>query len=221
MNVIDLNQDAPPTLLFVEEARRQSNVCCFCMNRISTGSPFLRFSLRTHSQSTIHLTESCLVNYNHLYLPTDPLSVRFEEHFRQIDRRRIMATLILNLPEYADRRSRTAQLHPLEPRRPRGARVSEYIRVRRGHTSSATSRREPLTEPPISCGLSRTALEMLQEKRAKGEDCAICLSEMPSGTNVLQLPCGHEYHIKCIKRWLLLNNSCPVDRKNIIQGLLR
>ena len=33
------------------------------------------------------------------------------------------------------------------------------------------------------------------------EECAICLSEMGAGDLVLQLPCGHEFHLACFEGW--------------------
>ncbi|AGO10557.1 AaceriABR104Wp [[Ashbya] aceris (nom. inval.)] len=46
------------------------------------------------------------------------------------------------------------------------------------------------------------------------DECSICWESMPSGVGRL-MPCGHEYHLSCIRKWFHLrtgNKSCPVCR---------
>ena len=48
------------------------------------------------------------------------------------------------------------------------------------------------------------------------KECSICLTSILSRTsrNSRTLPCGHNFHIKCINRWKRTGNStCPVCRK--------
>ncbi|KAL0701670.1 hypothetical protein Bca4012_057792 [Brassica carinata] len=40
--------------------------------------------------------------------------------------------------------------------------------------------------------------------------CSICQEEYEAKDEVGKLPCGHRYHIHCVKQWLLRKNSCPV-----------
>ncbi|XP_056849495.1 E3 ubiquitin-protein ligase MBR1 isoform X2 [Raphanus sativus] len=40
--------------------------------------------------------------------------------------------------------------------------------------------------------------------------CSICQEEYEAKDEVGKLPCGHRYHIICVKQWLLRKNSCPV-----------
>jgi len=44
--------------------------------------------------------------------------------------------------------------------------------------------------------------------------CAVCLS---SGEDTLLLPCSHQFHGKCILRWVDQNFSCPLCRQEIAQ----
>ncbi|KAM3340178.1 E3 ubiquitin-protein ligase MPSR1-like [Capsicum galapagoense] len=44
------------------------------------------------------------------------------------------------------------------------------------------------------------------------ETCAICLSEFEHEKVIGSLQCGHEYHVGCIKQWLLMKKDCPVCR---------
>ena len=44
--------------------------------------------------------------------------------------------------------------------------------------------------------------------------CSICIGAVQHG---FLLECGHSFHNKCITRWLLKNETCPVCRKQIIE----
>ncbi|XAR60818.1 hypothetical protein NMG60_11034337 [Bertholletia excelsa] len=45
-------------------------------------------------------------------------------------------------------------------------------------------------------------------------ECPICLGEFVEGEKVRVLPgCKHEFHVKCIDRWLVSHSSCPTCRK--------
>lgn len=59
------------------------------------------------------------------------------------------------------------------------------------------------------------------KKMKKDSDCPICGNEFASDTHPLlvRLPC-HETHIfdlECIRPWLLLNGTCPLDRVDLAQ----
>lgn len=45
--------------------------------------------------------------------------------------------------------------------------------------------------------------------------CCICLTDMEEGVEVRQLPCMHYFHKDCIDQWLLVNKTCPVDKRAI------
>lgn len=55
---------------------------------------------------------------------------------------------------------------------------------------------------------------IVNKEHQKQEDlvCAICKDLLPSGTEVIQLPCFHLYHQTCILPWLSARNSCPLCR---------
>nr|GMD84141.1 probable E3 ubiquitin-protein ligase HIP1 [Ipomoea batatas] len=40
--------------------------------------------------------------------------------------------------------------------------------------------------------------------------CVICQNGYEDKENIGRLECGHEYHVDCIKKWLIVKNSCPV-----------
>ncbi|KAK8832557.1 hypothetical protein WA577_004818 [Blastocystis sp. JDR] len=40
--------------------------------------------------------------------------------------------------------------------------------------------------------------------------CPICLEDYLGNCVTTLLPCGHRFHLCCIKKWLHLNHTCPV-----------
>jgi len=52
-------------------------------------------------------------------------------------------------------------------------------------------------------------------------ECAICLCEPAAGETVTTLPCGHEFHARCIKKWLdsSLEGVCPLCKRAALPGL--
>ncbi|KAK9150322.1 hypothetical protein Syun_008631 [Stephania yunnanensis] len=47
----------------------------------------------------------------------------------------------------------------------------------------------------------------------EGESCSICMDEYVVDKKVGSLSCRHEFHIDCIKDWLLQKNTCPICRR--------
>ena len=43
-------------------------------------------------------------------------------------------------------------------------------------------------------------------------DCSICFDAIAATTGSATLSCGHQYHLGCIARWLMTNESCPYCR---------
>ncbi|KAJ8624134.1 hypothetical protein MRB53_032664 [Persea americana] len=43
--------------------------------------------------------------------------------------------------------------------------------------------------------------------------CVVCQAEYEENDNIGILGCGHEYHVDCIKQWLLLKNLCPMCKR--------
>lgn len=37
----------------------------------------------------------------------------------------------------------------------------------------------------------------------------VCLSDFQEGDEVVRLPCGHNFHDNCVRRWLWHHKQCP------------
>ena len=48
-------------------------------------------------------------------------------------------------------------------------------------------------------------------------DCSICLNAIKKETGETKLSCGHSFHIGCIGRWILKNESCPCCRTEMCE----
>ncbi|CAJ2664579.1 unnamed protein product [Trifolium pratense] len=73
-----------------------------------------------------------------------------------------------------------------------------------------------------SRGLSGDSLDKLPHhmilKDMKAEDtfCAICLQDIEVGEIARSLPrCDHTFHLICVDKWLVKNDSCPICRQNV------
>ncbi|CAH1225979.1 RLIM [Branchiostoma lanceolatum] len=56
-----------------------------------------------------------------------------------------------------------------------------------------------------------------QRLAAEGNEtsCTICMVEYKTGNKLRRMPCAHEFHSKCVDRWLKQNGSCPVCRQQV------
>ncbi|RAL38128.1 hypothetical protein DM860_000822 [Cuscuta australis] len=46
--------------------------------------------------------------------------------------------------------------------------------------------------------------------------CVICQHEYKDQENIGIVECGHEYHADCIKKWLVVKNSCPICKSSAL-----
>lgn len=53
-------------------------------------------------------------------------------------------------------------------------------------------------------------LRFSRGSRADDANCAVCLIEFSEGVFVRTLPCGHDFHRRCIDKWLQRNKRCPL-----------
>lgn len=48
------------------------------------------------------------------------------------------------------------------------------------------------------------------------DSCAVCLDQFHKNQCLRVLPCGHEFHRDCVDRWLLLQQTCPLCKHNVL-----
>lgn len=48
------------------------------------------------------------------------------------------------------------------------------------------------------------------DDRSKHSICSICTSEIRNGDKIGDLHCSHQFHIGCLKEWIIRRNSCPL-----------
>lgn len=87
--------------------------------------------------------------------------------------------------------------------------------------NSSTSSGSGLAEETITRHLQASAAQEKSGRNRQGEDqesdiCAICLDEYDEYKKMGRLECGHGYHAKCIKTWLLRKNVCPMCKATAI-----
>ena len=64
-----------------------------------------------------------------------------------------------------------------------------------------------------------------KRKRYKGRqiECVVCLEEYVDGeSQVMSLPCGHEFHAECITPWLVTRRrTCPICKGDVVRSMAR
>jgi hypothetical protein len=73
-------------------------------------------------------------------------------------------------------------------------------------------------------GLEKVSYSKLIPKSEKvkhnnNNECSVCIHEYKIGEFKRKLICGHEYHKKCIDKWLKDCITCPICRKEIKTSL--
>jgi len=58
-----------------------------------------------------------------------------------------------------------------------------------------------------------------RSKRVINSSCPICLEFFEENKKIMLLPCEHGFHSKCIGRWIVKSDSCPICRQSILDKL--
>ena len=56
---------------------------------------------------------------------------------------------------------------------------------------------------------------VLQKRPNPPVSCDVCFTEFTKGSELITLPCMHQFHSDCIERWLREKSICPIDRKEV------
>lgn len=76
--------------------------------------------------------------------------------------------------------------------------------------------------PAKTRGLTKTELDLVpsfrfskETSKATNTKCVICMSEYANREKLRRLPCTHDFHAKCIDKWLKSNITCPICRDEV------
>ncbi|KAL3745982.1 hypothetical protein ACJRO7_014996 [Eucalyptus globulus] len=71
----------------------------------------------------------------------------------------------------------------------------------------------------VTRGVSRGTIEKLERKSYSvgeaDECCSICLEVLDEKYKVMEIPCSHLWHNRCVVKWLERNNSRPLCRGKV------
>ncbi|KAK2180426.1 hypothetical protein NP493_443g02039 [Ridgeia piscesae] len=76
------------------------------------------------------------------------------------------------------------------------------------------------------CGLLKTDIDQLpcyrfnadvQRSSLDQTSCVVCMCDFESRQLLRVLPCSHEFHGKCVDKWLKTNRTCPICRADASQ----
>lgn len=70
-----------------------------------------------------------------------------------------------------------------------------------------------ITVPQVT--LQKTKLT--KKDKSVGETCAICIEDMKAGRHIYTLGCDHVFHVRCLKKWMKEQNTCPNCRAQLTQ----
>eukprot|EP01053_Blabericola_migrator_P005907 Blabericola_migrator_1__5906@NODE_298_length_10203_cov_353_110695_g245_i0_p2_GENE_NODE_298_length_10203_cov_353_110695_g245_i0NODE_298_length_10203_cov_353_110695_g245_i0_p2_ORF_typecomplete_len571_score113_10zfRING_2/PF13639_6/1_1e10zfrbx1/PF12678_7/9_6e08zfC3HC4_3/PF13920_6/8_5e07zfC3HC4/PF00097_25/6_9e03zfC3HC4/PF00097_25/7_1e07zfC3HC4_2/PF13923_6/3e06zfRING_5/PF14634_6/4_4e05zfRING_11/PF17123_5/0_00063zfANAPC11/PF12861_7/0_0014ProkRING_4/PF14447_6/0_00088zfC3H2C3/PF17122_5/0_003zfRING_UBOX/P len=81
------------------------------------------------------------------------------------------------------------------------------------------------TEPDRERRVMRICQRYVVEGLPDGFYCSVCLTgegndPRPDTPGIVQLPCGHQYHYRCVINWFRRSLSCPLCKRNLESDML-
>ncbi|BAH92849.1 Os04g0648800 [Oryza sativa Japonica Group] len=80
----------------------------------------------------------------------------------------------------------------------------------------------------VSTGLSEEEVTKLLKQRkfsswrleasVEEEPCCICQEEYVDGDDLGTLDCGHDFHVGCVRQWLVVKNTCPICKNTALKS---
>merc|ERR1719221_83370 len=67
----------------------------------------------------------------------------------------------------------------------------------------------------ISLTMDMRFPDATDEEIEQNEHCVICRDSLFEGAKPKKLPCGHIFHIDCLRSWLVMQQTCPTCRAEI------
>uniref|UniRef100_A0A1I8JAW1 RING-type domain-containing protein n=2 Tax=Macrostomum lignano TaxID=282301 RepID=A0A1I8JAW1_9PLAT len=101
------------------------------------------------------------------------------------------------------------------------------------HPTRPEGRQQPPPPPPppppprqqaAPMSFQQTAASMAYQHQhhltgaASSSSCVVCMCDFEPRQQLRSLACGHEFHVRCVDRWLRHNRTCPVCRADAAKG---
>ncbi|CAD8069433.1 unnamed protein product [Paramecium sonneborni] len=70
----------------------------------------------------------------------------------------------------------------------------------------------------VSKGLSKEEIKKIPKRKVnhkQKDPCTICYNDIEKNEKVRELKCRHQYHSKCIKKWLFSQKKCPICQSEV------
>ncbi|KAI2513329.1 hypothetical protein MHU86_1100 [Fragilaria crotonensis] len=130
-----------------------------------------------------------------------------------------------------DQPNRVHQLvHDYELRMFRTRQRMEANAAQPGVVAAAASTSDDADSPPLESGLApgqpylvlrtkvfTTSKEGTTADVDEDQSCSICLGTLQEGMRIGSLMCHHEFHVDCLKTWLLGKNHCPLCNQQVAE----
>ena len=84
---------------------------------------------------------------------------------------------------------------------------TQNTHIKRKKIKASPSKVEQLLESFFSFKVRESNLDKLC-------DCSICSAGFKIKEMAVRAPCGHVFHKKCLKKWLLIKKCCPLCNYN-------
>ena len=83
-----------------------------------------------------------------------------------------------------------------------------------------TFKYKKLTKRIMNLYFPAKTFEFFRKNSNNSEECVICLQEFINGDMCRELYCLHLFHESCLDPWILINQTCPVCRKEYNKSIL-
>ncbi|CAD8148001.1 unnamed protein product [Paramecium octaurelia] len=70
----------------------------------------------------------------------------------------------------------------------------------------------------VSKGLTKQEIKKIPKRQVnqkQKDPCTICYNDIEKFEKIRELKCRHQYHSKCIKKWLLSQKKCPICQTEV------
>lgn len=76
---------------------------------------------------------------------------------------------------------------------------------------------QPQQHPASEAAINKLQPMIFDDSEQENKECVICFVAFNENEEILQLKCGenHTFHPECLKKWLRINNACPICRSTI------